>query len=117
MTANAHHNSDDAVADVEKTVQPTVDSHPDTSGDFTNVESIVDTKVDGDAEGDAPRAPEEDAAPNKLDRVPSQAQKLGKKKITLIMVALCVRDHLGKCAVIRKLTMYATTVGAVPRCA
>ncbi|KAJ9271524.1 hypothetical protein DTO212C5_2316 [Paecilomyces variotii] len=90
MTADAHHSSSDAVADVEKTVQPTVDSHPDTSGDFTNVESIVDTKVDGDAEGDAPRAPEEDAAPNKLDRVPSQAQKLGKKKITLIMVALCL---------------------------
>lgn len=97
MAADARHSSD-AVTDVEKTVQPTVDSHHDTSGDSTNFEPVVDTKADQDVEGDAPQTPEDDAAPNKLDRVPSQAHKLGKKKITLIMVALCVCDYLKTCA-------------------
>lgn len=45
-------------------------------------------------EGDRTRV-EDDAAPdtsneNQLDRVPSQAQKLGKKKIAVVMGALCV---------------------------
>jgi hypothetical protein len=44
------------------------------------------------SEDDAPATePEGDA----LDRIPSQAQKLGKKKIIIIMTALCVSGRPG----------------------
>lgn len=53
-------------------------------------------KAEAAVEPDLPtsnEAPEENAqsgAP--LDRAPSSAQKMGKKKIVLVMVALCVRN-------------------------
>lgn len=47
-------------------------------------------------EPDAATQPGDDALEKKpsgapLDRTPSQAQRMGKKKITVVMVALCVR--------------------------
>jgi hypothetical protein len=99
MAADGHHSSD-AASDVEKTIALTADSHQDTSGESTNVDSIVESTVTHDAEENAPKSPEGDATPNKLDRVPSQAQKLGKKKIAVIMVALCVCERWKKDAAI-----------------
>ena len=58
-----------------------------------------DLRPEQEKELDATALPEEDGVEKKsteapLDRTPSQAAKMGKKKIILVMAALCVRSSL-----------------------
>ena len=57
-----------------------------------NVEEKAETALEPDSPTsiDAPKENAQSGAP--LDRTPSSAQKMGKKKIILVMVALCVRN-------------------------
>jgi hypothetical protein len=79
-------------------------SHDGSSGDTVvtdqnNDKSPVDAPTPAAAadapEGDAPAQPTATAQKNEtegapLDRTPSQAAKMGKKKIAVVMAALCV---------------------------
>ncbi|KAL4870807.1 hypothetical protein BDV12DRAFT_165261 [Aspergillus spectabilis] len=81
---------DDAIA-TEKFPAPATDAsppaHTDESSDTARPRSSISENQHSESKYDAVAAT---STENPLDRVPSQAQKLGKKKIAVVMGALCL---------------------------
>lgn len=73
----AQHRPTPPVEDLEKPSNEEKSASEANTTDETNSDAVVNATNTGAA----------------LDRVPSQAQRLGKKKIIVIMGALCVRCH------------------------
>lgn len=73
-------------------------SSEDTSLDLATDKPIRDDSAgeqptEAMASGSAAQTVEEKTTGAPLDRTPSQAAKMGKKKVIAVMTALCVRNH------------------------
>lgn len=88
--------SSESASEQEKFPSPQKKSSLEDSDKSTNMENFtLDEKANPvRSEDDALAAEPEDLTGDPLDRIPSQAQKLGKKKIIIIMIGLCVSNRM-----------------------
>ena len=85
--ADSHNDRDTSSAD---TVAPQLHDTKSDVGESTPVQEPVKTEQDGEIHADDDTALEKKPSGAVLDRTPSQAAKMGKKKIIVVMTALCL---------------------------
>ncbi|KAL4926949.1 major facilitator superfamily-domain-containing protein [Aspergillus undulatus] len=90
-TATAGDTLDNAVANEKLPAHVPSGAHPDVDKESDGIRHSLSSETENQDQKLAEDGAAQDTAPeNPLDRVPSQAQKLGKKNIAVVMGALCL---------------------------
>lgn len=96
MEDTLRHTANAAPVTPDITAQPQPEPYDTTPAETSEPSSDVPPAEKGNGHNEDEASPESDGHDDKnatgaeLNRVPSQAQKLGKKKVAIVMIALCV---------------------------